>query len=94
MEDIYFTRSGIIKEIDDKSITVIMSDTGDSIEWPIDGLDNNDKTLRIGNKLDLKINIIDKQLDEDLSLMSTDVETEESLQKEERMRKELESLIN
>lgn len=102
MSDISYTRTGIIKKVGEEAIMIEMTDTGESLVWPLPPNDDDDtdirETLEAGEEITIEMHISDDPFaNGDAKEESENVEPVKSKEDEaeaERMRKMLEELLN
>ncbi len=92
MSNISYTRTGIIKKVGERAIMIEMTDTGESLVWPLNENDEDSdisETLEVGEEISIEMHISD-----DPFTQQEEEEIEENEEDAERMRKLLEELMN
>ena len=103
MSDISYTRTGIIKKVGEEAIIIEMTDTGESLVWPLPSNDDETdirETLEAGEEITIEMHISDDPFaagetkEEEASRKEEIERTKEDEAEAERMRKMLEELLN
>lgn len=100
MSEISYTRTGIIKKVGDKAIMIEMTDTGESLIWPLSESDEDSditETLEAGEEITIQLHISDDPFSssEPEASKKEGVESKDDEEEAaERMRKMLEELLN
>ena len=100
MSDTSYSRTGIIKKVGENAIMVEMTDTGESLVWPLHSSDEDSDisdTREVGEEVTVKMHISDdpfQQKNEEVKEPDIVQNTPEEEAEAERMRKMLEELLN